>query len=83
MHTYVGTFPPSEDTITYDIECWDPGNKWFEQDVFNLMGEALEQIFTVFKSKSDNQQYKLDVLEKIKDTFPIKLKITILYILLY
>jgi hypothetical protein len=32
-------------------------------------------MFTVFKINSENQQYKLDVLEKITDTFPIKLEI--------
>ena len=64
----------SEDTITYEIECWDPGNKWIEQDVFNHMGESLEQMFICFKVKSEDQQYRLDVLEKVKDTFPLKLE---------
>ena len=64
----------SEDTIVYDIECWDPGNKWVKEDVFNHMGEALEQMFECFKIKSENQQYKLDVLDKVKDTFPLKLE---------
>ena len=41
----------SEDTIVYDIEYWDPGNKWAKEDVFNHMGESLEQIFEVFKIK--------------------------------
>ena len=41
----------SEDTIVYDIECWDPGNKWVTQDVFNHMGESLELMFESFKIK--------------------------------
>jgi hypothetical protein len=64
----------SDDTITYEIECWDPGNKWIEQDVFNHMGESMEQMFICFKVKSEDQQYKIDVLEKVKDTFPLKLE---------
>ena len=29
---YCGPFKvvESDDTITYEIECWDPGNKWIE-----------------------------------------------------
>ena len=64
----------SEDTIVYDIECWDPGNKWVTQDVFNHMGESLELMFECFKIKSENQQYQLEVLDKVKDTFPLKLE---------
>ena len=73
---YSGPFKDveSDDTIPYAIECWDPGNKWIEQDVFNHMGESLEPMFIVFKVKSEDQQYKLDVLEKVKDTFPLKLE---------
>ena len=51
----------SNDTISYEIECWDPGNKWIVQDVYNHMGESLEQMFTVFKVKPQDQQ--LDVSE--------------------
>ena len=51
----------STDTISYEIECWDPGNKWIVQDVYNHMGESLEQMFTVFKVKPQDQQ--LDVSE--------------------
>jgi hypothetical protein len=47
----------SIDTISYEIECWDPGNKWIVQDVYNHMGETLEQMFTVFKVKPHNQEY--------------------------
>ena len=64
----------SGDTIVYDIECWDPGNKWVKEDVFNHMGESLEQMFECFKIKKENQQYQLDVLDKVKDTFPLKLE---------
>ena len=73
---YSGPFKvvESEETITYEIECWDPGNKWIEQDVYNHMGESLEQMFSVFKVKSKDQQYKLDVFEKVKDTFQLKLE---------
>ena len=65
----------STDTISYEIECWDPGNKWIVQDVYNHMGESLEQMFTVFKVKPQDQQYQLDVSEKVKDTFPFKLEL--------
>ena len=64
----------SDDTITYDIECWDPGNKWIKEDVFNHMGESLEQMFRVFKIKPEDQKYQLDVFEKVNDTFNLKLE---------
>ena len=37
----------SDDTITYDLECWDPDRKWKVQDVYNHMGESLEKMFLV------------------------------------
>ena len=39
------------------------------------MGGSLEQMFTVFKVKPQDQQYQLDVSEKVKDTFPFKLEL--------
>ena len=62
----------SDDTIIYDIECGDPGNKWIKEDVFNHMGESLEQMFQVYKIKPQDQQYQLDVFEKVNDTFNLK-----------
>ena len=46
----------SDNTITYDIECWDTGNKWTDEEVFN----HIEQMFQVFKIKPQDQ---LDVFE--------------------
>ena len=73
---YSGPFKvvESEDTITHEIECWDPGDKWVVQDVYNHMGESLEQMFSLFKVKSQDQQYKLDVLEEVNDTFQLRLE---------
>ena len=65
----------SSDAISYVLECWDPGNNRMVQDVYNHMGETLEQMFTVFKVKPGNQQYQLDVSEKVKDTFHFKLEL--------
>jgi hypothetical protein len=59
----------------YEIECWDPRNKWEIQDVFNHMGETLEQMFKVFKVSTEDQQYQLDVEEKVKESFLVKLEI--------
>ena len=57
---YSGPFKDveSEDTITYEIECWDPGNKWIEQDVLNHKGESLEQMFMHIYLKSYYQVQK-------------------------
>ena len=63
-----------KDTIIYELECWDPDNKWIVQDVYNHMGESLEQMFRVFESKSDDQQYQLDVMEKVNETCHMKLE---------
>ena len=63
------------DTESYEFECWDPGDKWEIQDVFNHMGEALELMFECFKVKQEEQNYQLDVGKKMKETFPIKLEI--------
>ena len=65
----------SDDTTTYEIECWDPGNKWIIQDVYNHMGESLEQMFSLFNVKPQDQQYQLDVFEKVIDTFHFKLEL--------
>ena len=59
----------------YELECWDPDNKWIVQDVYNHMGESLEQMFRVFNVKSEDQQYQLDVIDKVKETFQLKLEI--------
>ena len=64
----------SEDTITYDLECWDPDRKWKVQDVYNHMGESLEQMFLAFNVKPEDQQYQLTVLEREKETFNFKLE---------
>ena len=52
------------ETESYEFECWDPDNKWEVQDVFNHMGEALEQMFRVFNIEPKAQKYQLDVHEK-------------------
>ena len=44
------------------------------QDVLKHMGESLELMFECFKIISENQQYQLEVLDKVKDTFPLKLE---------
>ena len=31
-----------KETVSYELECWDPDNKWVIQDVYNHMGESLE-----------------------------------------
>ena len=36
--------------------------------------ETLEQMFHVFKVNSEDQQYQLDVLEKLKETFQLRLE---------
>lgn len=61
----------SEDNYNYYIDYQDPGNKLEKEDVFNHIWESLEQMFIVFKIKSENQQYPLDVFEKVKDTFEL------------
>ena len=38
------------------------------------MGESLEQMFRVFNVKSEDQQYQLDVIDKVKETFQLKLE---------
>ena len=38
------------------------------------MGESLEQMFRVFEARPEEQQYQLDVLEKRKESFPVKLE---------
>ena len=38
------------------------------------MGESLEQMFCVFDVKSEDQQYQLDVIDKVKETFQLKLE---------
>ena len=63
-----------KETVVYKLECWDPGNKWKIQDVYNHMGETLEQMFHVFKVSSEDQQYQLDLLEKVKETFQLRLE---------
>ena len=49
--------------------------KWDIQDVYNHMGETLEQMFRVFKIVSKDQQYQLDVLERVNENFPMKIEI--------
>jgi hypothetical protein len=39
------------------------------------MRETLKQMFRVFEVESKHQQYKLDVFEKISESFPIKIEI--------
>ena len=62
--------------VTFETECVDPGNKWEWgiQDVYNHMGESLEQMFRVFKVDAEDQHYQLDVFEKVEDTFLLKLE---------
>ena len=38
-----------KDTVIYEHECWVPGNKWIVQDVYNHLGESLNQMFLVLK----------------------------------
>jgi hypothetical protein len=38
------------------------------------MGQTLKQMFHVFKENSEDQQYQLDVLEKVKETFQLRLE---------
>ena len=66
--------PNESETVINELECWDPDNKWIVQDVYNHMGENLEQMFRVFNVKSDDQQYKFDVIDKVKETFQLKLE---------
>ena len=66
---------PGDETVQYNLECYDPGDNWKEQDVRNHVGESLEHLFPIFKVKSEDQQYKLIVLEKVKDSFPLKLEL--------
>ena len=37
------------ETETFELYFWDPDSKWDIQDVYNHMGEALEQMFRVFE----------------------------------
>ena len=66
---------PGDETVEYNLECYDPGDNWKEQDVHNHVGESLEQMFCIFKVKSEDQQYKLIVQEKVKESFPLKLEL--------
>ena len=63
-----------KETVIYELECWDPDGKWIVQDVYNHMGESLEQMFRVFNVKLGDQQYQLEVLDKVKETFQLKLE---------
>ena len=67
----IGDLEEPADTIIYDLECWDPDNKWEVQDVYNHMGEAM---FRVFDTKSEDQQYQLTVNDKVDETFKFKLE---------
>ena len=60
--------------VVYELECWDHDSKWIVQDVYNHMGESLEQMFHVFNVKLEDQQYQLDVLDKVKETFQLILE---------
>lgn len=64
---------PNE-TVIYELECWDPDDKWIVQDVYNHMGETLEQMFRVFEVKAEDQQYQLDVVDKVNENFQLKLE---------
>ena len=64
-----------KETEIHEFECWDPRNKWEEQDVVDHMGEALEQMFIVFKVDIEDQQYQLDIKEKSKENFPFTIEI--------
>ena len=46
-----------------------PGEQLGVQDVYNHMGEALEQKFKVFEVETKDDQYQLDVKGKIKESF--------------
>ena len=50
-------------------------NKWEIQDVYNHMGETFDQMFCVFNVSNEEQQYQLDVDEKVKESFQVKFKI--------
>ena len=63
-----------DNNVTFEIECFDPGNKWVIQDVYNHMGESLEQMFRVFKVNAEDQHYQLDVFEKVEETFQLRLE---------
>ena len=63
------------ETESFEFECWDPANKWKIQDVYNHMDEELEKMFRVFKVESNDRQYKLNVSERSKKTFPFKIEI--------
>ena len=43
-----------KETVVYELECWDPDSKWIVQDVYNHMGESLEQMFRVFNVKLED-----------------------------
>ena len=45
------------------------------QDVYNHMGEALEQMFRVLDVEPKDQSYKLDVFQRTNEHFPIKIEI--------
>ena len=64
-----------DDTEKHEFECWDPRNKWEIQDVYNHMGETFDQMFRVFNVSNEEQQYQLDVDEKVKESFQVKLEI--------
>ena len=49
-----------DNNVTFEIECFDPGNKCVIQDVYNHMGESLEQMFRVFKVNAEDQHYQLE-----------------------
>ena len=72
--TLYGILIPTDSRETFEFEYWDPDDKWVVQDVYNHMGETLEQMFHVFESSNENQQYQLDVQEKISESFPLKLE---------
>ena len=57
-------FDDGNETESFEFECWDPDGKWEIQDVYNHMGEALQQMF-----------YKLDIFERTNENFPMKIKI--------
>ena len=58
-----------------EFECWYLGNKWETQDVFNHSGETLDLMCQCIKVKQDDQQYEHNVGKKVRESFPVKLKI--------
>ena len=63
------------ETESFEFECWDPDGKWQIQDVYNHMGETLEQMFRVFDVEPKEQFYKLDIFERTNENFPMKIEI--------